>query len=382
MKHYMVLLFSLILAACVATPVVPQPDRLFNDSLFLAPSERISTDDVFALSDETEHYLDTEIAREWRAKSRQQGLFDALYTKGKLKLEFDSAMTRNAAQAFAARSGNCLSLVIMTAAFAREMGLPVRYQSAFVDQTWSRSGDIQFFSGHVNLTLGRRQTHDGFRHNEPDLTIDFLAPPEIRGLRTRPIGEATIVAMYMNNRAAELFARGLVDNAYWWARAAIGQDAGFLSAYNTLGIIYQRHGNLAEAEKVLAYALEREPGNPHIMSNLVSVLSAQGRVEESSILARKLDQIEPNPPFSFFDRGLTAMRNGDFKAARDLFAKEVDRAPYYHEFHFWLAAAYVGLGEMEHAKEQLTIAMEYSTTRNDRDLYATKLDRIRSSHLQ
>ena len=382
MKHYMVLLFSLILAACVATPVVPQPDRLFNDNLFLAPSERISADDVFALSDEMKHYLDTEIAREWRAKSRQQGLFDALYTKGKLKLEFDSAMTRNAAQAFAARSGNCLSLVIMTAAFASEMGLPVRYQSAFVDQTWSRSGDIQFFSGHVNLTLGRRQTHDGFRHNEPDLTIDFLAPPEIRGLRTRPIGEATIVAMYMNNRAAELFTRGLVNNAYWWARAAIVQDPGFLSSYNTLGIIYQRHGDLAEAEKVLAYALEREPRNPHIMSNLVSVLSAQGRVEESSILARKLDQIEPNPPFSFFDRGLTAMRNGDFKAARDLFAKEVDRAPYYHEFHFWLAAAYVGLGEMEHAKEQLTIAMEYSTTRNDRDLYATKLDRIRSSHLQ
>jgi len=382
MKPYAVLLFSLMLAACGAAPIVEQPDRLFNDNLFFAPSERISADDVFALSDEMKHYLGTEIAREWRAKSRQQGLFDALYTKGKLKLEFDSAMTRNAAQAFAARSGNCLSLVIMTAAFAREMDLPVRYQSAFVDQTWSRSGDIQFFSGHVNLTLGRHQTHDRFGHNEPDLTIDFLPPQEIRGLRTRSIGEATIVAMYMNNRAAELFAQGLVNNAYWWARAAIGQDAGFLSAYNTLGIIYQRHGNLAEAEKVLAYALEREPGNPHVMSNLVSVLNAQGRVEESSILARKLEQMEPNPPFSFFDRGLTAMRNGDFQAARDLFAKEVDRAPYYHEFHFWLAAAYVGLGEMEQAKEQLTIAMEYSTTRNDHDLYATKLERIRSSHLQ
>jgi tetratricopeptide (TPR) repeat protein len=118
------------------------------------------------------------------------------------------------------------------------------------------------------------------------------------------------------------------------------------------------------------------------MSNLVSVLNAQGRVAESRILARKLEQMEPDPPFSFFDRGLTAMRNGDFKAARDLFAKEVDRAPYYHEFHFWLAVAYVGLGEMEQAKEQLTIAMEYSTTRNDRDLYAAKLDRIRSFHLQ
>jgi Flp pilus assembly protein TadD len=179
-----------------------------------------------------------------------------------------------------------------------------------------------------------------------------------------------------------LFTQGLVNNAYWWARAAIVQDPGFVSSYNTLGIIYHRHGNLAEAEKVLAYALELEPRSPHVMSNLVSVLNAQGRVAESRILARKLEQMEPDPPFSFFDRGLTAMRNGDFKAARDLFAKEVDRTPYYHEFHFWLAVAYVGLGEMEQAKEQLTIAMEYSTTRNDRDLYAAKLDRIRSLHLQ
>ena len=378
MKHYAVLLFSLLLAACATTPVVRQPDRLFNDSLFLAPSERISADDVFALSDEMKHYLDTEIARESNSKSRQEGLFDALYTKGKLKLEFDSAMTRNAAQAFAARSGNCLSLVIMTAAFAREMGLPVRYQSAFVDDVWSRSGDVQFFIGHVNLTLGR----GGLGRNETELTIDFLPPEEIRRVRTRPIGEKTIVAMYMNNRAAELFTQGRVNDAYWWARAAIGQDPGFLSSYNTLGIIYQLHGNLAEAEQALAYALERAPGNPHVMSNLVWVLNAQGRAAESRILALKLEQLEPNPPFSFFNRGLAALREGNFQAARDLFTKEIDRAPDYHEFHFWLAIAYAGLGEMEKVKNQLTIAMEYSTTRKDRDLYAAKLDRIRSSRLQ
>ena len=103
---------------------------MFNDHLFVAATERISADDVFALSDEMKRYLDTEIAGQIRAKGSRQGLFDALYSKGQLKLEYDSVMTRNAAQAFAARSGNCLSLVIMTAAFAKEMGLPVRYQRA------------------------------------------------------------------------------------------------------------------------------------------------------------------------------------------------------------------------------------------------------------
>ena len=70
-------------------------------------------------------------------------------------------MTRNAAQAFAARSGNCLSLVIMTAAFAKELGLTVAYQKVFVDDTWARTGDIYLSIGHVNVTLAPRKTDQG-----------------------------------------------------------------------------------------------------------------------------------------------------------------------------------------------------------------------------
>ena len=62
-----------------------------------------------------------------------------------------------------------------------------------------------------------------------------------------------------------------------------------------------------------------------------------------------------------------------------MFSKEVDRAAYYHEFHFWLALAYVGLGDMEHAREHMSIAADNSTTRKDHDLYAAKLERLRAS---
>ena len=380
MKNWAILLFSVLLGGCATAPAVQRPERLFNDRLFIAASEPVGADDVFAVSDEMRRYLRTEIAGELRAKGNQQGLFDALYSQGQLKLEYDSVMTRNAAQAFAARSGNCLSLVIMTAALAKELGLAVYYQSASVDETWGRSGDIHFFIGHVNLTLAKYQSNFGFRRNDGDLTIDFLAPYEIRGLRTRPIAEETIVAMYMNNRAAELLAQGRLDDAYWWARAATEKDPAFPSSYNTLGVIYRRHGNPAEAEKVLAYALERDPKNTHVMSNLVAVLNDLGRDTEARTLARKLEQVEPNPAFSFFSRGMVAVRSGDFKTAKDMFAKEVDRAPYYHEFHFWLAIAYLGLGEVDQARRQLTIAMETSTTQRDHAVYAAKLDRIKSGH--
>ena len=72
------------------------------------------------------------------------------------------------------------------------------------------------------------------------------------------------------------------------------------------------------------------------------------------------------------------MQLGDFKTARDLFAKEIDRDPYYHEFHFWLGVANLRLGNLDEARKEVSLAMENSNTLEDRDLYAGKLERIRS----
>src|SRR6478735_11339257 len=183
MKHWAIAGMALLLAACAGAPpqvVIPERSTVFNDALFKPPSQRISASDVFALSPEMQEYLRTDISRVVRTKGSQHGLFDALYDKGLLKLEYDAAMTRNASQAFAARAGNCLSLVIMTAAFAKEMGMAVSYQNVFVDETWSRSGDFYLSIGHVNLTLGPR-LHE-YTPNEVTMTIDFLPPQDLRSL--------------------------------------------------------------------------------------------------------------------------------------------------------------------------------------------------------
>lgn len=60
----------------------------------------------------------------------------------------------------------------------------------------------------------------------------------------------------------------------------------------------------------------------------------------------------------------------------------VARDPNYHEFHFWLALAHFLLGELQQANEQLTIAQENSTTQHDHDLYAAKLNRLKSHQTQ
>jgi hypothetical protein len=383
MRSWAVSLCLVLLAGCATVPPPPPPVTLFHDDLFEPPTARIRAEDVFALSDEMKQYLSVGIAQQLRAKGSRQGLVDAIGKSGELKLDYDTMMTRNASEAFAARSGNCLSLVIMTAAFAKALDLPIRYQSVSADETISRSGRVQFFIGHVNLTLGEKLVDVGPGRTRNDLmTIDFLPAQEARGLSTRGISEESIVAMYMNNRAAEMFVQGKLDEAYWWARAAILEEPRFLSAYNTLGIVYHRHGDLAEAEKAFAYVLEREPGNTRVMANLVRLLDEMGRTADSKVLSTQLTKLEPNPAFSYFNRGMQALRDGKPEAAKALFEKEVDRAPYYHEFRFWLGVAYLEVGDSYHAKKELALALEYATTRGDHDLYAAKLDRLKSSHLQ
>src|SRR6185503_3554607 len=128
------LLLAFMLAACAAVPVAAPPD-VFEDSAFMPPSQPIRIDDIFAFSPEMKQFLDRYIAPYARSGPRA-ALLDALENDGQLKLEYDAEMTRNAAQAFAARSGNCLSLVLMTAAFAKQLGLTVEYQKVFVDDAW------------------------------------------------------------------------------------------------------------------------------------------------------------------------------------------------------------------------------------------------------
>jgi tetratricopeptide (TPR) repeat protein len=376
MRKGVAVVLGLALAGCAAEPVLAPPQELFRDALFAPPTERINRADVFALNDAMRRFLREELAGPIAVNGARQALIDAL-THGQLKLEYDSARTRTAAEAFDARAGNCLSLVILTAAFAKELGVQVHYNRATAEDMWSRDGNIYFLNGHVNVTLGKRDVDPRTLYDAAEtMTVDFIPGRELRGLRTREVDEPTIVAMFMNNRAAEALVRGRLDDAYWWARAAMRESPSFMAAYNTLGVVYVRRGEPAMAERAFRRVLAAEQRNTRAWANLALVLAKQGRGAEAAAAERELARLEGDAPFYFFHKGLAAMEAGDYRAARKLFAKEVDRAPDYHEFHFWLALAELRLGNVEPARAELALALENSTTPGDHELYAAKLQRL------
>ncbi len=374
---------ALALAAC-ATPspklaaTAPTYQPLLLDAQFGERPAEVTASNVFALDDDMRRYLRDEMPRLVRRSGPIRGLLDALYDKGQLKLEYDAARTRTASEAFAARQGNCLSLVIMTGALARELGLDVRYQQVFTEAEWQRQGDLLVNANHVNLRLDTapRDWKTLTRDGGTALVVDFLPTADASRLFASELSEATVLAMFMNNRAAESIAVGELRTAYWWARDAVVRDARFLPAYSTLAVIYRRSGLLEPAIAILAEALRHAPEDPVVLANQAGFLRDAGRIGEAAAIEARLKRIEPVPPYHWFHKGLAALKAGDYANAREWFAKDLQRQPHNAEFHFGMAAAFIGTGDLAKAREHFAQAREDSTTSDARALYSAKLHMI------
>jgi Tfp pilus assembly protein PilF len=367
------------LAAC-ATPPRPVDDSVLADALYAPALPPVDPAEGIAASAAMRAFVAKDLAPLVRRHGPQAALGMVMQRRGWIEVEYDDSRTRTAAQTFDARAGNCLSLVMLTAALANELGLKVYFQEALASEQWSRRAGLHVASGHVNVTLMkvRRGSYEVSWDSTAMLTIDFMPSVEAARQRTRLVSVDRLLAMYANNRAVESMTEGDLRLAYAWARAALRQDAAFLHALNTLAVVYAKSGHHAEAERALREALALEPDNTRALGNLVALLRTQGRTSEADDAASRLTAIEPERPFQYFELGQQALAAGEVTTARALFLKEMQRDADYHEFHFWLAQAEARLGNAAAARQHLERAAELSPAGETRSRYSAKLERLRA----
>ncbi len=385
-QRVLAVLAAATFVGCAQVPPRATLDPLWRDAAYTRPAQPLpGAAELLALSPAMRRFAQQQLSTLPPHLDPRRALVEALYREPDaggqgLRLAYDASVTRSAAEAFEHRAGNCLSLVMMTAAFARHLGLAVSYQAVRTDEFYTRVGTLTLASSHVNLVLGHRPSRHGPQHSGAELlVVDFLDPVETRGQRTEPLDEATVLAMYFNNRAAELLAEGRTDAAYWHARAALAHDPEFLHAVNTLGVIHQRAGQGAAAELAFRHVLAQDAHAVTALSNLVALLRHHGRDAEAEPLAARLHALQPVPPLHWLHQGREALAAGDAATALTLLRRELRRQPEQDEVHFALAETHLRLGDLARAQLHLARAAEFSTRRTDQQRYETKLARLRAS---
>jgi len=271
-----VALASLLVAGCAVGPAAllsgHLPPGVFDDQVFAADRFDPDPESAWQLNDGMRRALESEVRPRARQLGTVNGLIDVLSDHGVLHIDYDSSVTRNAAEAFAARRGNCLSMVMLTAAFAEELGLEVRFQKVLTDDLEESTGDLMKVVGHVNLGVAKR----GPAHVRAWTTIDFLIIPGAARMHTRAITAARVQSMYFTNKAVEALARKAHGEAYWWARASAQHDPAYAGSYVTVGVIWQQWGDHARARRAFEHALALDPGNASAIANLSQASMAAG----------------------------------------------------------------------------------------------------------
>jgi hypothetical protein len=380
MKIALFVFLTWLLTACQTVPPLPPVNDLFHDEWFTPASVRINAQDALAVSDSMREYAHRKMPRQMGRvdlPDKRRALIDLMYRKSGLHLDYDSTETRTASEAFEARTGNCLSLVLLTSAIAKEMNLPVRYQSVIGVTDWSQADNLFVSIGHVNLVMDQVPADFEWTNwSATPLVVDFLPPEKANVLETRLISEETVLAMYLNNRAVESLIKGQIDNASWWARAALLEDRNFFSTYVTFGVIYRTVHHPEMANFVLERASSQDPDNTTLLTDRILVLRDLGKAQEANALATRLVALDPHPPMSYYKQAQVEMNAGHFESARRLYEKEIARDPFHHEFEFGLARVYFSLNDTKQTAIHLKRAMDLSTSKETHTLYASKLEHL------
>ena len=359
------------LTGCATPP--PIDPGLWDDTRLEGATADTRPEQVWALSPALRAFVDEQVRPLQRRHGAREGLYLALRDHAALHLEYDAERTRNAAEAFDARAGNCLSLVAMTAALARHVGVPYEVNEVHIAPVWSRSEHLVMLNGHVNLSLGSgRETA-----RQERLIIDFVPIAPGVSFRSEPIDDARVAALFLNNRAVEAMERAQWADAYAYLRSAARADPAYLNVLNTLGVLYRRQGATELAERAWQRLIDLDPSHVHAMANLERLLRSTGRVGEASALALKLEQRRDRTPFAAYAQGLAAAERGDWPAARRHFERELALAPQFHELRWWLARTYLALGDRARADAELARAEALAPTPDGRRRYQAKLAALR-----
>lgn len=278
------------------------------------------------------------------ARDRLDRLMGFLFQKSGLGMEYSVDATLTVEQAYRARKANCLTFTLLTVALARESGLQAYAQELDDILVWRVGDDIVFRFNHVNagITAGRTRFTVDVASNE----VKARDPP-------KPIPDQRLLALYYNNRAAELLAGASPAVAAPYMAMALQLAPRYASAWANAGVLQLRQGDPQAAEPDYQKALALDPANETALVNLVTLYRNNGDEARRAIYTRRLEKSHMKDPYFQFMQAEDDQKQGDYAGAVQHYWRAIHLYDGDPRFYVGLAHAYRQLGDERHARRAM-----------------------------
>ena len=346
---------------------LPTPPEI-QHTLF--KKEVINTDDIFALtSSQRKRFLSYFNAHQ--NQSVRPHVRVAKYIQ-----EFSTGFnfqgdTLTAKEAFEQRTGNCLSLAILSTAYVKEAGLRFQYNRINSAPTYQEYENVQLVSTHVNLTIIDVQQTTGDIWLSNAITIDYFRTKD--SYISKVVSPDELMVMYWNNLASEAIIGGKLDIAFAYALQANAIDPLYPETLNLLAILYNRKGHAEYAYTVYDFMDKNNLVSFSAIDNFATMLVNSGDTKRAALLRSKIQHIIDDNPYTWLSRGIAQFEKGEYKLAESYLLKSSSYGPYLHEPLYNLAKIYVKQNRFKAARNALEKAKELAYVADDERRYQAKI---------
>jgi tetratricopeptide (TPR) repeat protein len=286
--------------------------------------------------------------------------------------------TLTASEALATHSGNCLSLAILTTALAHMAGIEVAHQLMDDQPVFEFQGSVVKKGVHVSTLV-----YDSDWKVNPNIPgdrprgwrIDFF--PSLKGRFIANLTATEYLALYYSNIAADAIGARDYRVAYWNSLEALRHAPDHGASLNMLAVVNRRVGDLATAEAIYLYGIERAHDKLSLLKNYHALLISSGRDAEATLIQNRLDGMDDPSPFHWLQLARESHSAGDWDAAIRYYRRALALAPYLHEAHLGLAQSYHASGQLRRAASSLEDAAGFAPRVSTRTLYEAKLAALR-----
>lgn len=382
MKYQILLVCAGLMAGCSNTlqapvnseaPAVPAVFQLVEVGHF-GPRPLINEEpELFLLPEgEQDEFLNFYLAQENAQTPAHRRLYH--YLERRMDSFTYYGATYTASEVVENGAGNCLSLAILTSAYARLAGIEVEYLGVTTNPVYLKRDTFGLISNHVRTRLYDPdfQPEEGvFYARRPSLVVDYF--PTANDWQKGAVSHSAFMGMYYRNLAAEALTTGQPGRAGWLVTKALEWDPHNGDNINLLAVIYRNMGLPALSESSYRFGLETEPDHLDLLSNYRILLRRQGREEEAAQLTKRIEQSGDPSPFRWLSLGDQSFRSGDYPRALRYYDTAIERAPYLHHGYAGRGKTLFKLGRKGEAKQALSLALQHTHEDEQEDLYRAKL---------
>ena len=357
--------YALVLAA--AFQPVPQTQDLSATHVMPPPSS-----EIMKVPEELRDRFRREVLEKSQfPEVRLEKLVKFVFDKQGLGITYQADATHTIAESYQTRTVNCLSSTLLFVALAREAGLKAHGQQVSRILAWSGAGGVAVQVQHANAIIDVA--------SKRSFIVDVDASDLLATDSLSPVSDEQLLAYFYSNRGMELLTHDRLPEAKIWVAEALRYAPMDATILNNAGVLNLRVGDMEAAEASFKKAIEINPDQISVLSNLVSFYQRRGDVARTALWQNRSERALQKAPYYQYFLGQQLELSGDMKGAIQRYRRAISLNNQEHRFHFALARVYFDNGELHKATRALVAASKISEG-DQQHRYEEKLAVLRRMH--